>query len=197
MKEKCQLGKAQVEYLGRVTGGGSQRPLDEKIHAIQEFPRPITKTNIWAFLGLSGYYHCYISNYSEIASLLTDGLRKTKPIRAAWNEAKESPFVALKRALMSKPVLRDPDYDRPFIVHCYASNRGIGQSVRHAWRRAPCTVLEPKADNQGTGIDHIRKRMCVLSLGHSKAAVPLSQFPFHYRDRSLPLNMAPKHVTNK
>ncbi|XP_064463444.1 uncharacterized protein LOC135374410 [Ornithodoros turicata] len=66
--KKCHLGGAEVEYLCHIVGQGKRRPLDLKIAAVKEFPKPVTKTDIRSFLGLTGYYQHYIANYSEIAS---------------------------------------------------------------------------------------------------------------------------------
>lgn len=73
-----------------------------------------------------GYYQRYIPNFSQIASPLTDTLRKGEPEKVRWNEAKESAFQHLKEVLSSGPVLRTPDYSKEFIVQCDASDRGLG-----------------------------------------------------------------------
>lgn len=77
--EKCQLGKAEVHYLGHVIGHGLWCPSEVKIAAVVEFRRSTTKRDIWAFLGRAGYYQHYIHNVSEMASPLTDALCKNEP----------------------------------------------------------------------------------------------------------------------
>lgn len=123
---KCQLGRAEVAYLGHVIGQGRRRPSEVKVAAVANFPQPQTKRDIRSFLGLAGYYQRYIARYSEIASPLTDALRKTEPQRVEWDCAKERAFSMLKKALTSQPVLSAPDYSRPFFLQCDASDRGIG-----------------------------------------------------------------------
>lgn len=124
--EKCQLGKAEVSYLGHKVGRGYRRPLEIKVAAISDYPRPVTKTDVRSFLGLTGYYQHYIRNFSEIASPLTDSLRKNEPVKIVWNEQKDESFLKLKAALADKPILRAPVYDLPFILQCDASDRGMG-----------------------------------------------------------------------
>ncbi|XP_040360535.1 uncharacterized protein LOC121048362 [Ixodes scapularis] len=124
--KKCNLGCSHVSYLGHVVGQGTRRPSELKIAPIADFPTPRTKTDIRSFLGLVGYYQRYIPNYSQVASPLTDALRKGEPGNVVWDEAKESAFQSLKGALISGPVLRAPDYDKEFIVQCDASDRGLG-----------------------------------------------------------------------
>lgn len=124
--EKCSFGCSQVTYLGHVVGRGTRKPSELKMGPIGEFPRPQTKRDVRSFLGLVGYYQRYIPNYSQIASPLTDALRKGKPERLAWDTEKEGAFSELKRVLASMPVLRTPDYTKEFIVQCDASDRGLG-----------------------------------------------------------------------
>ena len=53
---KCQFGKSEVRYLGHVIGGGIVKPDPQKLEAVSNYPVPVTKTEVRAFLGLSGYY---------------------------------------------------------------------------------------------------------------------------------------------
>lgn len=124
--EKCCLARATVDYLGHNVGQGFRKPCELKISAVADYPRPITKTDVRAFLGLTGYYNHYIRDYSTLASPLTDALRGTEPTKVAWDEKKETAFLKLKAALISRPVLKAPDYDREFTVQCDASDRGLG-----------------------------------------------------------------------
>ncbi|XP_077559082.1 uncharacterized protein LOC144174320 [Haemaphysalis longicornis] len=124
--EKCRFGCAHVAYLGHVVGQGTRSPSELKIAPIVAFPQPRTKTDIRSFLGLVGYYQRYIPNYSQLASPLTDALRKGAPTKVPWDAEKENAFKSLKAVLMCRPLLRTPDYSKEFIVQCDASDRGMG-----------------------------------------------------------------------
>ncbi|XP_072182290.1 uncharacterized protein [Diadema setosum] len=123
---KCKFGEREVLYLGFVIGGGKVKPEPAKIEAVVSYPRPVTKTDVRAFLGLTGYYRKFIPEYSEIASPLTDLTRKSEPKLVRWNPKCEAAFQTLKSSLTSAPVLRSPNYSAPFIVQVDASDRGIG-----------------------------------------------------------------------
>uniref|UniRef100_A0A6G5A9H4 Putative tick transposon n=1 Tax=Rhipicephalus microplus TaxID=6941 RepID=A0A6G5A9H4_RHIMP len=98
-----------------------------KVAAIPRLsPAPERKPIFGAFLEIAGYYRKYIPRYSDIASTLTDALRKTEPQMVDWDEEKKRLSVFLKAALSSQPLLSSPDYSRPFIVQCDASDRGMG-----------------------------------------------------------------------
>ncbi|KAM7281438.1 uncharacterized protein ISCGN_006045 [Ixodes scapularis] len=124
--KKCKFGRGEVSYLGHVVGQGMRRPQELKVQAIKEFPLPQTKKDLMSFIGVVNYYHQYIPQFSEKASPLTDALKKTEPTKIKWDDRKIDAFEALKLALATQPVLVSPDYTRPFLVQCDASEKGLG-----------------------------------------------------------------------
>ena len=76
---KCQFGMATCTYLGHVVGEGSLRPEHAKVEAIRSMPIPQTKTQLRAFLGLTGYYRKFIPDYSTVALYTTDRPHKERP----------------------------------------------------------------------------------------------------------------------
>ncbi|KAI2652490.1 Retrovirus-related Pol polyprotein from transposon 17.6 [Labeo rohita] len=125
---KCHLTLSEAKYLGYQVGRGLIKPQPKKVEAVQAAPGPSTKTQVQAFLGLAGYYRCFIPNFSSIASPLTDLTRKGQPEKIEWSPEAERAFQQVKKALTSEPVLRAPDFSRPFLVQTDASDTGLGQS---------------------------------------------------------------------
>ena len=123
---KCQLGSPEIKYLGHMVGGGVIKPLEAKIEAISDWPRPNTKKKVRSFLGLVGYYRKFIPRFSEMAAPLTELTRKKTDDHVPWTSDCEEAFQKLKEALIHHPVLRAPDFDREFIVYTDASNTGVG-----------------------------------------------------------------------
>ncbi|XP_078246503.1 uncharacterized protein LOC144588161 [Pogona vitticeps] len=123
---KCQLGSPEIKYLGHMVGGGVIKPLEAKVEAVRDWPRPNTKKKVKSFLGLVGYYRKFIPRFSEIAAPLTDLTRKTADDRIPWTSDCEAAFQRLKEALINYPVLRAPDFDREVIIYTDASNSGVG-----------------------------------------------------------------------
>ena len=123
--EECQLGMQKCVYLGHLVGNGEVRPEQQKIEAVTDFPRPVTKKDVRSFLGLTGYYRKFVLNYAVIALPLTD-CTKNAPTNVNWTDACEAAVTELKRRLTSAPVLRSPDPLRPFILKTDASELGIG-----------------------------------------------------------------------
>ncbi|XP_078246217.1 uncharacterized protein LOC144588073 [Pogona vitticeps] len=125
-ESKCQLGSPEIKYLGHIVGGGVIKPLEAKIEAVRDWPRPNTKRKVKSFLGLVGYYRKFIPRFSEIAAPLTDLTRKKADDRIPWTSDCEEAFRRLKEALINYPVLRAPDFDREFIIYTDASGSGVG-----------------------------------------------------------------------
>ncbi|XP_078666715.1 uncharacterized protein LOC144908750 [Branchiostoma floridae x Branchiostoma belcheri] len=123
---KCHFAMKVVPLLGHVAGGGVVRPDEEKVRAVKEFPRPSTKKEVRAFLGLTGYYRRFIPQYADLAAPLTDLTGSRKPQVVEWTDVCEEAFQVLKGKLCDYPVLQSPDFERPFVLHTDASERGIG-----------------------------------------------------------------------
>ncbi|XP_072169909.1 uncharacterized protein [Diadema setosum] len=123
---KCKFARKEVLYLGFVLGEGCVKPEPAKIDAVVNFPQPVTKTDVRAFLGLTGYYRKFIPNYSKVAAPLSDLTRKNEPRLVRWNSKCSEALEVLKHALVKSPVLRNPDFEKEFIVQVDASDRGIG-----------------------------------------------------------------------
>jgi len=130
--QKCKYAMAHCSYLGHVVGSGIVRPEETKLEAIRDFGRPVTKTDVRAFLGLSGYYRRFISNFAEVASPLSDLTKKAAPDKVVWNDSCEEAFKSLKIALCSAPVLHNPDFRKEFVLQTDASERGIGAVLSQA-----------------------------------------------------------------
>uniref|UniRef100_A0A8C5QAG7 Reverse transcriptase/retrotransposon-derived protein RNase H-like domain-containing protein n=1 Tax=Leptobrachium leishanense TaxID=445787 RepID=A0A8C5QAG7_9ANUR len=117
---------AEVQYLGHRVGCGVQRPEPAKIEAILDWPTPVTKTQVLAFLGTAGYYRKFVPRYSDLAKPLTDLTKKSLPRQVLWSPECEQAFQQLKAALTQAPLLAAPDYNRRFIIHTDASMFGLG-----------------------------------------------------------------------
>ena len=73
-------------YLGHVVGKGVVIPELSKLIAVEASAVPETKTEVRAFLGVTGYYRRFIAKYSEIASPVTDVVKKSAPSKVLWSD---------------------------------------------------------------------------------------------------------------
>ncbi len=123
---KCHLALSEAKYLGYQVGRGLIKPQEKKVAAILSAPRPTSKTQVRAFLGLAGYYRCFIPNFSSLVAPLTGLTRKGQPEIVPWGPTEDEAFQRVKAALTSEPVLRAPDFNCPFLLQTDASNTGLG-----------------------------------------------------------------------
>ena len=130
--EKYQFGRKKVHYLGHVIGGGCVQPDPGKLKAVLEYPKPLTKKDVRAFLGLVGYYRRFVPEFSEVASPLTDLTKKKMPDKVIWTSLVERSFQSLKDSLVKSPVLRVADPTKPFTLQTAASERGLGAVLSQA-----------------------------------------------------------------
>ena len=96
---------------------------------MKDVPRPITKKEIRSFLGLVGYYQPFIPNFAAIAAPLSDLTCKDQPNKIVWGEPQERAYAALKKAVISKPILVLPDVNKEFVLRTDASDIGLGATL--------------------------------------------------------------------
>ncbi|KAL0284600.1 UNVERIFIED_CONTAM: Retrovirus-related Pol polyprotein from transposon.6 [Sesamum angustifolium] len=99
----------------------------KKVQAVMDWGIPSKMADLRSFLGLANYYRRFIKGYSKIVNPLTDLLRKDQ--KWEWTVACEDAFRMLKQAISSQPVLKLPQFDRPFEVQVDASDRALGEKL--------------------------------------------------------------------
>ncbi|KAJ0524209.1 putative nucleotidyltransferase, Ribonuclease H [Helianthus annuus] len=119
---KCVFGQPQVAYLGHIISSSGVAVDPDKIITLQQWPIP-QNVQVRRFLGLTGYYRCFIKNYASIVGPLTNLLRKDA---FCWTDSTLQAFNTLKNLLSSTPILRLPDFSKPFTVESDASGTGVG-----------------------------------------------------------------------
>lgn len=120
---KCQFLKSEVKYLGHIVSAAGVRPDPAKVECVKEFPAPKNKTEVRQFLGLLSYYRRHIPSFAEVAKPLT---RLTSKSPFAWDLGAEAAFGQLKTRLVEAPILRFPDFSKPFTLTTDASKCAIG-----------------------------------------------------------------------
>ena len=120
---KCVFAQEQVQFLGYTLQGDELLPQYEKVKAVCEYPAPSNVKSIKTFLGMCGYYRALIPHFASIAAPLYSLLKKDA--KFIWSENCHT-VKSLKKALVSNPVRRRPDFNRQFIVVTDASVVGFG-----------------------------------------------------------------------
>jgi hypothetical protein len=74
----------------------------------------MTLINVWAFLGLIGYYKNFVCGYAKIVMPLFDLTKKDQSF--LWTLACQKTFDTLKLRLIEAPILVRLDFEKPFIL---------------------------------------------------------------------------------
>ena len=124
---KCSFFQMEIVYLAHHVSSEGIHPSEENVHAIMEFPMPETYTEVRAFCGLAGHYHCFIRNFAHLVCALYDILGdEIKMELVTLTPEAEEAVRLLKEKILSMPVVVFPDFDKPFLLETDASKEGLG-----------------------------------------------------------------------
>jgi hypothetical protein len=120
---KCEFWLDSVKFLGHTTSKEGIPVDPSNVQEVMDWKPPKTVHQIRSFLGLEGYYHRFIPDFSRIAKPMTELLKKG--IKFVCSEDCEKAFHTLRQHLTIAPVLVQPDNCKPFEVFCDASGTGL------------------------------------------------------------------------
>ena len=118
------FGVDKLVYFGFVVSSKGVHVDDAKINAIKTWPQPTKLNQVRSFLGLAGFYHRFVKDFSTIASPLHSFSKKNAPF--VWGPSQDTAFSEFKNLLTHAPMLALPNFDKPFEIHCDVSGNGIG-----------------------------------------------------------------------
>ena len=72
---KCNFFCIEISYLGYKVLATRMEPGTEGLEGIAKITTPQTYTQVWKFLGATGYFRCFIKGYACITKLLNDLLQ--------------------------------------------------------------------------------------------------------------------------
>jgi len=123
-RSKCVSAQRQLKYLGHVISERGVATDPDKVQAVLNWLVPSSAKELHNFLGLAGYYRCFVKHFGVISRPLTELLKKGALFQ--WSTVHDDAFHALKQALTSTPVLALQDFSKPFCVETDVSKMGIG-----------------------------------------------------------------------
>ena len=78
-----------------------------KVSAILEWPPPRNPSELMRFLGAANYFRRHIRRFSHLAAPLYELLKKERPW--VWSDPQQQAFEAVRTALATAPIVRQPD----------------------------------------------------------------------------------------
>ncbi|GFU99202.1 retrovirus-related Pol polyprotein from transposon 17.6 [Trichonephila clavipes] len=95
-------------------------------------PAELPNLAVSKFLGMTQWYQKFIKNYTDLYKSLYQLERKLRTF--SWLEETQVAFEAIKRAITEAPVLKVPDFNKPFELFTDASSIGIGAVLNQEQR---------------------------------------------------------------
>jgi hypothetical protein len=121
---KCEFWLDTVNFLGHTISSDGISVDPSKVQEVLDWKPPTSVHQIRSFLGLAGYYHRFIPDFSRIAKPMIEQLKKE--VKFSWDQKYEDAFHTLRAHLTTAPVLAQPDVSKPFDIYCDASGIGLG-----------------------------------------------------------------------
>ena len=122
-KSKCVFAQTEIPFLGHIFGQGYIRMEPSRVKATEDWVEPKNVHEMRVFLGMTNYQWKFVEEYSKVTSALTDLLKKDK--RWSLTSKCQEAFDDLKKRMVTAPILKLPDFERPFEVHTDASDFAI------------------------------------------------------------------------
>ena len=123
---KCAWAWQTLDYLGHTVGRGVVEVPAARVKAIRDYPRPVTKKQLKSFIGLMGYYRCFVSDFAFHAKPLQSATLSAAPQWVIWTKVREQSFHYLCNVLCSACVLHIPLPQDVFLLQTDASYDGLG-----------------------------------------------------------------------
>ncbi|KAJ8537329.1 hypothetical protein ON010_g13268 [Phytophthora cinnamomi] len=130
---KSEFGKRTISYLSHEIGAEGIRAKPKIAKGVMNLQFPSTLKGVQSFLGSLNNYNKFIEDLPVIASVLNELTDAQIQAGRDLSRVKEA-FEVLKRKIVSTPLLRHPDSQKPFVI------------VVHANPWAACAVLDQEHD---------------------------------------------------
>ncbi|QRW23575.1 Retrotransposable element Tf2 protein [Rhizoctonia solani] len=120
---KCTFHVTSVEYLGIIVSDKGFSLDKLKIQAVQEWPIPTKVKEVQSFLGFTNFLCWFVANFSHLARLLHNLVKKDTPWK--WDVREQEAFQGLKDAITNALVLCHADPSKPYFLETDASSAAL------------------------------------------------------------------------
>ena len=121
--KKCSFFTDTVAFLGFIVSSEGVSTDPQKVQAIVDWPKPKNIHEIRNFHGFASFYRQFIKEFSTITSPITDCIKQREFV---WTKAATKAFNEVKQKMTEAPIMRLPDFTKPFEVECDSLGIGIG-----------------------------------------------------------------------
>ena len=121
---KCKFLQQQIKYLGHIISKDGIQADPAKVKTLVDWEPPKNATGMLQFLGLANYFRKFIPNFSRLSAPLYHLTKKTT-VFSIGDDARLA-FEAIKRLLITPPLLTFPNPELPYELVSDASLAGCG-----------------------------------------------------------------------
>ncbi len=122
-REKCDLFRNSIEFLGYKVSAEGFRKTEDKIIAIKDAPRPKNISEVRSLVGLIQFYSKFLPKLAQTLAPLYNLLKKN--VKFKWTQECETAFERVKECIVSDIVLTHYNPALPLILCTDASEKGI------------------------------------------------------------------------
>src|SRR6266404_2589540 len=119
--KKCDFKKKEIDYLGVIIGSGKIQMDPKKLKGVADWPPLKNPTEIQKFLDFT-----------------------KKAVVWNWGERQHKAFKELKSCMCSRPVLIQPNFEKPFFLQTDASAYGVGAILLQEGEHHTVSSQKPK-----------------------------------------------------
>ena len=127
-KRKSALYQTEIVYLGYIISKDGISILPERSEEVINLQKPRTVKALRSTLGKFKFCQPFIKNFSELVTpmqVLVNTATKTQTF-IQWNDDANNSWNQIVKAIHKAPSLAHYDPNKPFEVHCDASNTAVG-----------------------------------------------------------------------
>lgn len=176
--EKCKFNAASVEFLGYQVSTAGVKPLESKVQAIVDYPKPQNVSQLRKFLGMVNFYRKHLPNAIDYLESLNKYIHKAKKNDKTviqWTPDAEQAFLQCKNSLSNAVTLTFPVNNVPYALFADASNTSVGavlqQYIENKWQ--PLGYFSRKlTDTQKNYSTYDRELLAIfLAVEHFKSMI--------------------------
>ena len=116
-----------MPYIGHLLTSDRVKADPSKVEAIANLTKPTDVPGVRRILGMTNYLAKFLPNLSDISEPLRQLTRKENEF--SWSEILDEAFENIKKLVSSLPLLKYYEPDKPLVLQCDASKRGLGASL--------------------------------------------------------------------
>ena len=135
-REKCELRKDEIKFLGHIINGDGIRPDPEKVSAINEMNEPGSVEELRRFLGMINFIGRHLPGLSTVLNPLTQLLEKEKAW--TWETPQREAFLRVKKMVTTAPTLAMYNPELETTVQADASSYGLGAVLLQIQKNGDC-----------------------------------------------------------